>query len=144
MANFNAAHLEGCGCISDLEVKIAGNGADSENKAKVNLSSVALVDQDNTYNCGGHSHGGFLELFGGSNGHSGNCADVKVGADTGNNDVNSNTTSNGDPSVETGDANADVVVDNMANENIVGNIGDLPGHPSGSSSLLLLLLAFFS
>lgn len=140
-ANFNAAHLEGCGCISDLLVKIAGNGADSENKAKVKLSSEALVDQDNTYNCGGYSHG-WGELSWGNS--SKNCADVEVGADTGNNDVNSNTTHNGDPSVQTGDASADVKVDNMANENIVGNIGDLPGHSSGSSSLLLLLLAFFS
>ncbi len=144
MANFNAAHLEGCGCISDLLVKIAGNGADSDNDANVSLSSVAVVDQDNTFKCGGRRHPGLFEILG-SNGRSGNCADVSVGADTGNNDVNSNTTSNGDPSVETGDASADVVIENMANENIVGNVGiDWPGHSSGSSSLLLLLLAFFS
>ncbi|MDO8335192.1 MAG: hypothetical protein Q7T74_00190, partial [Candidatus Saccharibacteria bacterium] len=125
-------------------VKIAGNGADSVNKAKVNLTSVAVVDQDNTYKCGGYSHPEFLELLSSRSGGSGNCADVKVGADTGNNEVEGNTTSNGDPSVETGDANATVVVDNSANENIVGNVNVGLPETSGSSSLLLLLLAFFS
>lgn len=148
-ANFNAASLEGCGCIDDLLVKIAGNGAESENGATVELLSAALVDQDNTYDCGGRrSKPEIFELFGRSRGgHSSSCADVNVDQTTGNNDVKESTNYAGDPSVTTGDASADVTVDNTANQNVVGNVGDIdfPEIPSGnSSSLLLMLLAIFS
>ena len=147
LANFNAAELEGCGCIDDLLVKIAGNGADSDNDATVNLTSRTIVDQDNTFRCGGTRRPNFdlFELFGGGRGHDSNCADVDVYVGTGDNDANKNTTHDGDPSVETGNADADVTVENTANKNIVGDVDfDFPDVPSGSSSLLLLLWALIS
>lgn len=144
MANFNAANLEGCGCIDDLEVLVKGNGTDSDNDVTVKLKSYTKVDQDNDYSCGGH--GGYLgflsEYFGNHRG--GSCADVDVDNNTGDNKAEDNTSHDGDPSIETGDADADIEVSNEANQNIVGDVEiDFPEIPSGSSSLLLLLIAFF-
>lgn len=149
MANFNAANLEGCGCIGDLNVKVAGNGAKSDNDVTLALASATAVDQDNTFQCGGSGDllGG-LDLFNsGYRNHSKNCADVNVNGDTGDNSVKGSTSFNGDPSITTGDAGSDVKVNNTANQNVVGNNVDFtfPGNISwGNSSLLLQLLAFFS
>ncbi len=140
LANFNAANIEGCGCVSDLMVKVAGNGADSSNDAVVNLDSMEAIAQDNTFSCG-NSEWGILSW----NKSNGDCAGVKVDLNSGNNDVKSNTNHNGDPSVTTGDASSDVTVDNTANKNVVGGEISFPTMSSSSnSSLLLMLLAMFS
>lgn len=125
MANFNAASLEGCGCIDDLNVKVKGNGADSDNDATVKLASATVVAQDNNYS---------------------NCDDVNVELETGDNKAEDNTAQNeADPSIKTGDADAEIEVANDANYNVIGNANfDFPELPSGNSSLLLMLLAFFS
>lgn len=145
MANFNAANLEGCGCIDELEVLVKGNGTDSNNDATIGLASLTAVAQNNDYSCG---HGGYLELFSRTfgRGRGGNCADVDVDLNTGDNDAKDNTTHDeSDPSIETGDADADVEVANDANYNVVGDVDvDFPEIPSGNSSLLLMLLAYFS
>lgn len=137
LANFNAAQLEGCGCIDELDVLVKGNGADSDNDVTVDLTSKTKVYQDNDYSCGKDGHEGQND--------GGNCADVDVDLDTGDNKVEDNTSNDGDPSIETGDADADIEVSNEANSNVVGNVDfDFPEIPSGNSSLLLILLALFS
>src|SRR3990170_2829791 len=141
LANFNFADVDSCGCILDGTVKIAGNGAKSDNDATVVLTSVAGAIQDNDYSCG---YGQWFWWL------SKPCNDVNVDLDTGKNDANGNTGDpGGDPSVTTGNAEADVVVETTANSNVVGDADfdfDFPEMDLGgsSASLLLLLLAFFS
>ena len=150
LANFNFADVDSCGCILDGTVKIAGNGARSDNDATVRLASLTAVDQNNDYSCGYGHRGGNDVNSSSENGHKSKpCNDVNVDLDTGKNDANGNTGDpDGDPSVTTGNAEADVVVETTANSNVVGNADfdfDFPEIPNGSSaSLLWLLLAFFS
>ena len=143
MANFNAANLEGCGCIDDLWVLVKGNGTGSDNDATIDLASVTAVAQNNDYSCG-RGYSDWLSSFWNKKG--GNCADVDVDVDTGDNKANDNTSHDeSDPSIETGDADANIEVANDANYNVVGDVDvDFPEIPSGNSSLLFLLLAYFS
>ena len=151
LANFNWADVDSCGCILDGTVKIAGNGAKSDNEANVGLASVTGVAQDNDYSCGyGHRGGDVNSSFRGGKHKSTPCNDVNVDLDTGKNDANSNTGDpDGDPSVTTGNAEADVVVETTANFNSTEgadfdwDFPDFPNHGS-SASLLFMLLAFFS
>jgi len=142
LANFNSADISGCGCILDGLIKIAGNGADSKNDAKVKLVSSTFVDQNNVYTCG-RSRGGWEK---GRRGKSSSCNDVYVDVDSGNNDANRNTgEGDGDPSITTGNAEADVVVETTANSNEVGNAGfDFDFPETNGNTLLIMLLAFFS
>src|SRR3989344_1822083 len=143
--------VDSCGCILDGTVKIAGNGAKSDNDANVRLASLTAVQQNNDFSCGyGHRRGNDVNSSS-ENGHKSTpCNDVNVDLDTGKNDANGNTGDpGGDPSVTTGNAEADVVVETTANTNVVGDAGfdfDFPEIDLGgsSASLLLLLLAFFS
>lgn len=142
MANFNAADVDNCGCLVDLTVKIKENGSDSRNKANVTLASSLFVTQNNNFSCGGE-----YEEWGERNGDG--CANVEVESDTGYNKANDNTDAD-DPSIDTGNAGADVSVNNVANSNVLGDVDlgdievpnfDLPGDLSG---LLVLLLGLFS
>lgn len=128
MANFNAADLEGCGCVGDLDIKVKGNGAESDNEVGVLLGSVQVVSQDNNFNNGKE------------------CDGIDVDLDTGDNKAEDNTQYGGDPSITTGDADADVTVENTANSNSVGSadFGDWFPSVGGNSSLLVLLLALFA
>ena len=134
LANFNWADVDACGCILDLTVKIKNNGFNSDNDAKVILISKKLVTQENNFDCKETRDA---------------CADVWVKSNTGKNDANNNT-DGGDPSIDTGNAGADVEVNNTANKNVVGSLGldgiDLPDLdlPEGFSGLLLLLIGLFS
>jgi hypothetical protein len=114
--NFNQAAVD-CGCMLDISGKIAGNGEDSTNKIEAEL-------------------GGDLEIF------QGNCAkDIRPGsatipggdqkcevennltgkAQSGDNELEDSTGSvNGDPSIETGDAESTVDVSNAGNSNVYG------------------------
>ncbi len=108
MANFNWADLN-CGCTTgDLTAKIAGNGYDSENAIQGEFASNQAVAQDNDADFDNN---------------------VKhLNAETGNNDADKNTGYEGsDPSIETGDADTTVAVENSANMNSVG--GDEPSWP---------------
>ena len=116
-----------------LNVEISGNGADSDNDAKVILISKKLVLQENNFDCKETRDA---------------CADVWVKSNTGKNDANNNT-SGGEPAIDTGNAGADVEVNNTANKNVVGNVSlgdiELPDLSDGSlSGLLLLLIGLFS
>jgi hypothetical protein len=142
MANFNAADVDNCGCLVDLTVKIKENGSDSRNKANVTLASALFVDQNNNFSCGGE-----YEEWDEKDGDA--CANVEVESDTGYNKANDNTDSD-EPSIDTGNAGADVSVNNVANSNVLGDVDlgdieipnfDLPGDLSG---LLVLLLGLFS
>lgn len=77
-----------------VSLRILGNGADSKNKIDLDLDKSLELVQDNKADIKN---------------------DVDADADTGNNDANKNT--GGEVSIETGDADVDVEVDNMANFN---------------------------
>lgn len=114
MVNFNAADVD-CGCLmDDVLAKISGNGKDSDNKIKANLGGATTATQGNTFDCDGHYD---------------SCADVDVDANTGDNDANDNTgevDTNSDPSIETGDTDSTVKVNNAGNSNAFGvDLSDL-------------------
>lgn len=110
-ANQNWAQVDCCS-NGDTEVKIAGNGADSNNTVNLKTESEVKVDQDNDADFYNYVNG-----------------DAK----TGNNDANKN--NGGDVTVETGDASVRVAASNWANANSarVGSSGD-------SSSISLKIL----
>lgn len=144
LANFNWADVDSCGCILDATVKIADNGAKSDNDATVVLASLTTIGQSNTFRCG--QGWGWWSWF-----HEQPCNDVDVDVDTGKNDANGNTQSDGDPEILTGNAEADVTVGTEANMNVIGGgvpdfpeLPDLPDLGGSSVSLLLFLLAMFS
>ncbi len=112
MANFNWADLD-CGCLLDVMAKIAGNGADSDNTINATLFTNKEVYQDNFWNCGSRRSRGWRR--------SRPCNDVYADSYTGDNDANRNTGDPGaDPSVETGNADTEVLIDNAGNSNSVG------------------------
>ena len=119
-ANFNGLNLDDC-CELDLDIKVAGNGADSDNKADVDLNSTLLATQDNQYDCdGGQGFG----IFSGNH-RGGDCNDVEVASNTGDNKAEDNTVGDDeDPAIQTGDAGADVEVSTEANSNVLGDMGD--------------------
>jgi len=153
LANFNAADVDSCGCILDGTVTIKNNGAESKNVANVSLTGLTYASQDNLYSCGHLPLAGLITSGVPNNGPQNQkpCNDVDVDLDTGKNDANRNTDSD-EPSVLTGDATADILVETTANSNVVGEVGsdwgfpELPDNSNGSSvSLVLLwLLAHFS
>ena len=104
LVNFNGADIEGCGCLTDLLAKIAGNGTYSDNEINFDADSDLDVDQDNDANLDN---------------------DVNVEQETGENDVKDNTGDpDGDPSVETGNTDVNVSASNKANVNTFGDLGD--------------------
>lgn len=112
MVNFNAADVD-CGCGFDVLAKIGGNGVDSDNTIDAYLGGGLEVGQYN----GGESDNevdNFVDAF----------------AKTGWNEVESNTgEADGDPSVDTGDAETTVEVETTGNSNLFGDgvDFDLPG-----------------
>jgi hypothetical protein len=115
MANANSATVGGgSGTGGTLSAWITGNGADSDNRINLDLNNDVLLSQINTADV---------------------LNEVDVDSDTGHNDANSNT--GGDVSIETGDADTTVVVDNMVNFNSAdadacGCIGSLNAKISGN------------
>ena len=107
MVNFNWADLD-CGCLLDVMAKIAGNGADSRNNIRADLDDETIITQNNVWECG-----------------SGDCNNVYADADTGNNEAEKNVGGAfmGDPSIETGDAETYVEIENAGNSNVVGSSG---------------------
>ncbi len=103
MVNFNAADID-CGCLMDVEAKVAENGTDSDNRIRVTL-------------------GGDMEVFQGD--EAGNVAVLTNLADSdaksGENDAMYNTVAAGDdPSVMTGYAWSHTEVSNTGNLNVFG------------------------
>ena len=140
LANFNFADLD-CGCLLDVFAKIAGNGADSDNDIKARIIERREVYQDNTWQCGKYGGRGWWRRrirF-----KKQPCNDVLADAFTGGNDTNRNTGDpDGDPSVVTGDAGAQVLIENTGNVNSVGVGGpglllDLPDFSGFSFNLNL-------
>lgn len=101
LLNFNWADVD-CGCVQDLLAKIDGNGSYSESEIEFELDEYTDAFQDNF---------AYVDNY---------LDDVE--AKTGKNDADDNTGSvhGGDPSIETGDADTDVNVNNEANVNHVG------------------------
>lgn len=110
-ANSNVAEIEGC-CAADVSVEVSGNGWDSDNTAKLNLVNTTEVFQTN-----------FAKIKN----------EVDADSDTGDNDAKYNT--GGDVSIETGDADTAVLIENKANSNSA-RIGGSGG--SGSISLKII------
>jgi hypothetical protein len=109
--NLNKAELEDCWSCDggDLDVKISGNGAFSENDVDVEKENVTKVSQENDARI--HNY-------------------VDADANTGKNDSSFNT--GGDTVIVTGEATTVVDVQNKANANIA-KIGGGHGHHGGSS-----------
>lgn len=112
MVNFNWADVD-CGCVLDVFAKIADNGTDSENDIEATLEDTQ-------------------EVFQGGEKGSGNEADldndVDIDAETGDNELEDSTAEgDGDPALETGDADSTVLVENSGNVNVVGE--DAPEMP---------------
>jgi len=93
--NANRASVSGGSGGSGLSLWITGNGADSDNLIDLKLDSKTEVNQSN-----------YADIQN----------DVQVLADSGDNTANKNT--GGDVEIDTGDADVDVSVDNMANFNM--------------------------
>jgi hypothetical protein len=110
-ANSNVANVDNCNCDTDALVKISDNGADSENKAKLNLDSKTTVAQNNN-------------------------ADItnKINADSTSGDNNADRNTGGVTSISTGNAWTGVAVKNEANSNWA-NVG---GDGDGSSVAVLI------
>ena len=112
-ANQNWAEVDCCN-QGDTEVKIAGNGFDSNNTVNLDVDNKVKVDQDNDADF--HNY-------------------IKdIDAETGNNDANKN--NGGDVTIETGDASVTVAVSNWANANSA-RVGS--GDGDGSSLSLKIL-----
>ena len=118
LVNFNWADVN-CGCFLDVFAKIAGNGSDSDNDIDVDIDDTLIVFQENSCK---KSWGGWWRRS------KKPCLDnhVHADADTGGNDAEDNTGApDGDPSIETGDADVDVTIDNSGNVNVFGEEPEL-------------------
>jgi len=94
VANSNSAEVSGDGEGGMVSARILGNGTGSDNDIDLDLSNELILTQLNWADVANN---------------------VDVDADTGYNDTNDNT--GGDVNIETGDANAEVTVDNLVNFN---------------------------
>jgi hypothetical protein len=129
-ANFNGLNLDDC-CELSGELKISGNGSDSDNKIDLDVESLLAAEQDNDFDCADHD----------------SCADVEVDSNTGDNKAEDSTVGGDDPSIETGDAGTDVEVSTEANSNVLGDMDfDLPELPDMDdlNGWILLLMGHFS
>jgi hypothetical protein len=122
MANFNVAHVEDC-CQFDGLVKVAGNGADSENDVNFDVASVLVNTQDNSFSCGENKS--WLEWW------RNDCNNVEAKSNTGKNKLNDSTSRVwGDPTIDTGDASNQVEVKNTGNSNVFTTGDAIPELPS--------------
>ena len=110
LVNFNWADIDGCGCLSEILAKVSGNGADSENEIEAELETELEANQLNDFDCKGE----FKDA----------CADVDAELSTGDNEAEGNTQGGEDPTIETGDADATVEVNNSGNSNVFGDVPD--------------------
>lgn len=109
--NLNHADVNTCDCEGDAEILISGNGADSDNTAKLNSNNDTSVFQTNDAHIKNN---------------------VDADAKTGYNDANRNT--GGDVTVLTGHATTDVAIENNANANIASVGGSGSGSNGGTMS----------
>ncbi|MDO8658782.1 MAG: hypothetical protein Q7K55_08625 [Candidatus Levybacteria bacterium] len=114
--NANVATVGGSGNGSIVDARIVGNGEDSDNRIWLGLNSPVTVVQDNLAT--------ILNT-------------IYADADTGKNDANRNT--GGNVTIDTGDADVEVDVDNMANFNAADVdcdclLGDIKAKISGNGA----------
>lgn len=110
LVNFNWADIDGCGCLSEILAKVSGNGANSENEIEAELETELTANQLNDFDCKGDITDA--------------CADVDAELSTGDNEAEGNTQGGEDPTIETGDADATVEVNNSGNSNVFGDVPD--------------------
>lgn len=116
MANFNFADLD-CGCLMEVLAKVAGNGEETENTIEAELVDARAAFQTNDYSCKEYEARGF-DFMGGRHGRA--CNDVDADAESGENEVERSTGDHeGDPSIETGDADTLVDMSTTANSNVL-------------------------
>ena len=115
MVNFNFADAD-CGCLlEDILAKISGNGSDSDSTINASLEDKLEVFQSN---CDDQYEWWYW--------WNKDCEienKVDVDGDTGDNDAEDNTggVHGGDPSVDTGDVDTNVDLDNSGNVNVYGD-----------------------
>ena len=91
--------------------KNSGNGTDSDNEIEAELETELEVDQYNDFDCKGELKDA--------------CAEVDVELETGDNEAEDNTQGeDGDPTIDTGNADATVDVSNSGNSNVFGEAPD--------------------
>lgn len=106
MANFNAADVSNCGCLTNLYAKIHGNGAFSDNSISADLNNDNNVFQTNYADLNNY---------------------VDAHSNTGKNDASYNTgITNDDVRLRTGNAGFETLVNNAANKNLYGSDIQLP------------------
>lgn len=123
MVNFNAADVD-CGCIYNVSADVTDNSRDSFNKIEGDLSSglVALQENDAYVDNDLEGRDG-VEL------------------DTGDNRANDN---RGDTTVNPGSATSTVELENLANQNVIGDADfDLPEFEFNVNSMLAWVMAVF-
>lgn len=133
MAGFNSADVEDC-CFGDVLAKLWGNGTDSDQIIKAELTNDLTVWQDNFCGSGYFPmpQMGELSVMGGDHfgHHAKPCFDnnVSVDAETGDNTNEDNTgAADGDPIVDTGDSDIVVGVSNTGGSNVFGSSAADPG-----------------
>lgn len=114
-ANSNVADVKNCNCNSDVKVLESGNGADSKNNAKLNLTDSTVVAQTNSSDVTNK---------------------VNASSDTGSNQASKNT--GGDVKVQTGSAVTAVDLKTDANSNWAKVGGSDPFATSGSVDLRIV------
>jgi len=122
--NFNAIATD-CECeVGDLEVKVAQNGTDSDNTVSASFAAATAYEQVNS--CEGES----ISEWDWGWGHD-DCIsnDADIDQDTGDNGSDDNTGGvDGDPMINTGDADSNVELGTSGNENVIGDLDvDLHG-----------------
>ena len=125
MVNFNWADVE-CGCLlDDILAKISGNGTDSENEIELELGAETLAFQ---LNCADEPYEANDKESEGRRG--GDCElenFVDLEAESGDNEAEDNTggVEGDDPSIDTGNAEANADIQNSGNVNMLGE-AELP------------------
>lgn len=100
MANFNSAEVAE-NFLGDVELKIAGNGTESDNDVELDLIDELELDQDNDLDVDND--------------------ELEVKADTGDNEVEDSTVGGDDPAITTGGVDASVEVSTSGNANVFGD-----------------------
>lgn len=143
--NFNFADVD-CGCLFDVSAKIAGNGDSSDNKIRADLEDRLEVGQDNSCDEGYFPRLLSTKILGKYfGGHGDECLENEVYADaySGFNHADRNTGgSDTDPSVVTGNALTEVVVENAGNSNIFGDVSDWQMPEGGNHSNVSVNISF--
>lgn len=142
--NFNFADVDCAGCLFGVTAKIAGNGDSSDNDIKAELEDSLEVEQENSCEEG---YGWLPELwfldFPWEESDECLSNDIYADAFSGWNEADHNTGDYGsDPSVETGNAETTVEVENSGNSNVFGDVSDWELPENGNNTNVNVDISF--